>query len=85
MALLRILANPRCPLHLGKRHYHNRMLQVSSTAIAGNDITGSCFYVVGKLALKGGIYGPICAAMASGILWLYRSAESMAVGRRWDQ
>merc|ERR1719356_511382 len=41
-----------------------------STAICGNDITSSCFYVVGAMAHAAGVYAPIGAVFAAVTLWL---------------
>jgi amino acid transporter len=46
--------------------------QLTSTAICGNDITGSCFYVIGGLAAAAGVWAPIGAVFACITLWLFR-------------
>ena len=50
-----------------------------ATAICGNDITGSVFYVAGQLAAAAGILMPLCALMSSLTLYLFRRIYSEAV------
>mmetsp|Transcript_84839 Transcript_84839/g.274211 ORF Transcript_84839/g.274211 Transcript_84839/m.274211 type:complete len:782 (-) Transcript_84839:47-2392(-) len=47
--------------------------ELPSTAICGNDITASCFYVVGELSKNAGVYSPICTLLSSFTLFCFRS------------
>mmetsp|Transcript_16062 Transcript_16062/g.34729 ORF Transcript_16062/g.34729 Transcript_16062/m.34729 type:complete len:808 (-) Transcript_16062:84-2507(-) len=58
---------------------HKKLGQLASTAICGNDITGSCFYVTGALAAAAGVWAPIAAVLASATLWLFRWVYTEAV------
>jgi amino acid transporter len=58
---------------------HVLLGELYSTALCGNDITGSCFYVIGSLASAAGIWAPLCALFASATLWLYRWVYTEAV------
>jgi len=53
--------------------------ELASTALCGNDITGSCFYVTGSLAAAAGIWAPFGAVFAAGTLWLFRWVYTEAV------
>lgn len=52
---------------------HHKIGELSATAICGNDITSSCFYVVGELTKNAGVYSPICTLLSSFTLFCYRS------------
>jgi len=56
-----------------------RLGELTSTAICGNDITGSCFYVTGSLAAAAGVWAPVGAVIASATLWLFRWVYTEAV------
>ena len=47
--------------------------ELAATSICGNDITASCFYVVGELAKNAGVYGPVCTVLSSITLFCFRS------------
>lgn len=53
--------------------------ELPSTAICGNDITASCFYVVGELTRNAGIYAPICTVLSSITLFCFRSVYGEVV------
>eukprot|EP00931_Biecheleriopsis_adriatica_P119341 TRINITY_DN9457_c0_g1_i1.p1 TRINITY_DN9457_c0_g1~~TRINITY_DN9457_c0_g1_i1.p1 ORF type:complete len:748 (-),score=137.25 TRINITY_DN9457_c0_g1_i1:104-2347(-) len=53
--------------------------ELPSTAICGNDITASCFYVVGELSKNAGVYSPICTALSSLTLFCFRSVYGEVV------
>eukprot|EP00927_Polykrikos_kofoidii_P078295 TRINITY_DN75138_c0_g1_i1.p1 TRINITY_DN75138_c0_g1~~TRINITY_DN75138_c0_g1_i1.p1 ORF type:complete len:707 (-),score=86.73 TRINITY_DN75138_c0_g1_i1:127-2247(-) len=59
--------------------HEKKLGELASTAICGNDITGSCFYVTGALASAAGVWAPIAAVLASGTLWLFRWVYTEAV------
>ena len=46
--------------------------ELGATSISGNDITASCFYVVGELAKSAGVYGPV----STSALWNAQSKSS---------
>merc|ERR1719217_1484163 len=46
--------------------------ELAATAICGNDITASCFYVVGELSKNAGIYAPVCTVLSSLTLHCFR-------------
>jgi len=58
---------------------HHRLGELASTAICGNDITGSCFYVTGSLAAAAGVWAPFGAIFAAATLWLFRWVYTEAV------
>eukprot|EP00927_Polykrikos_kofoidii_P078786 TRINITY_DN7559_c0_g1_i1.p1 TRINITY_DN7559_c0_g1~~TRINITY_DN7559_c0_g1_i1.p1 ORF type:complete len:785 (-),score=110.90 TRINITY_DN7559_c0_g1_i1:64-2370(-) len=51
----------------------DKLGELPSTAICGNDITSSCFYVSGELLKVAGIYAPICTIFSSLTLFCFRS------------
>lgn len=53
--------------------------ELPSTAICGNDITASCFYVVGELSKNAGVFSPICTMMSSLTLYCFRSVYGEVV------
>jgi len=53
--------------------------ELPSTAICGNDITASCFYVVGELSKNAGVYAPICTLLSSLTLYCFRSVYGEVV------
>jgi len=58
---------------------HAKLGELTSTAICGNDITGSCFYVIGGLATAAGVWAPLGAIIAAATLWLFRWVYTEAV------
>eukprot|EP00929_Paragymnodinium_shiwhaense_P117578 TRINITY_DN8835_c0_g1_i4.p1 TRINITY_DN8835_c0_g1~~TRINITY_DN8835_c0_g1_i4.p1 ORF type:complete len:823 (+),score=107.50 TRINITY_DN8835_c0_g1_i4:114-2582(+) len=52
---------------------HHKIGELPSTAICGNDITASCFYVVGELSKNAGAWGPVCTLLSSFTLYCFRS------------
>jgi len=53
--------------------------ELPSTAICGNDITASCFYVVGELSKNAGVYSPVCTILSSLTLYCFRSVYGEVV------
>lgn len=53
--------------------------QLEATAICGNDITASCFYVVGQLCKDSGVYAPLCTAFTAFVLYCYRKVYGEVV------
>eukprot|EP00927_Polykrikos_kofoidii_P066059 TRINITY_DN61721_c0_g1_i1.p1 TRINITY_DN61721_c0_g1~~TRINITY_DN61721_c0_g1_i1.p1 ORF type:complete len:778 (+),score=98.37 TRINITY_DN61721_c0_g1_i1:81-2414(+) len=51
----------------------DKLGELPSTAICGNDITASCFYVIGELLAVSGIYAPLCTLITSATLYCFRS------------
>lgn len=51
---------------------HKTIGTLAATAICGNDITASCFYVVGELSKNAGIYAPVCTVLSSITLHCFR-------------
>merc|ERR1719428_242143 len=51
---------------------HKTIGTLAATAICGNDITASCFYVVGELSKNAGIYAPVCTVLSSLTLHCFR-------------
>jgi len=58
---------------------HATLGEFTSTAICGNDITSSCFYVTGAMAHAAGIWAPFGAIIAACTLWLFRWVYTEAV------
>mmetsp|Transcript_71831 Transcript_71831/g.191592 ORF Transcript_71831/g.191592 Transcript_71831/m.191592 type:complete len:699 (+) Transcript_71831:33-2129(+) len=56
-----------------QQHEHVKLGTLPSTAICGNDITASCFYVVGELSKSAGVYAPLCTLLSSLTLYCFRS------------
>eukprot|EP00811_Abedinium_folium_P002376 NODE_1217_length_2556_cov_18.228489.p1 GENE.NODE_1217_length_2556_cov_18.228489~~NODE_1217_length_2556_cov_18.228489.p1 ORF type:complete len:724 (-),score=208.07 NODE_1217_length_2556_cov_18.228489:152-2323(-) len=56
-----------------ENQHTKRIGELPATAICGNDITASCFYVVGELAKNAGIYSPFCTMLSSMTLYCFRS------------
>jgi len=46
--------------------------QLEATAISGNDILSSTFYVSGLVTLSAGKLAPVCLAMVGIVLYLFR-------------
>ncbi|CAJ1375440.1 unnamed protein product [Effrenium voratum] len=57
----------------------HKLGELPSTAICGNDITASCFYVVGELSKNAGVYSPICTLLSSLTLYCFRSVYGEVV------
>eukprot|EP01063_Lacrimia_lanifica_P026913 TRINITY_DN36_c6_g1_i1.p1 TRINITY_DN36_c6_g1~~TRINITY_DN36_c6_g1_i1.p1 ORF type:complete len:787 (+),score=309.43 TRINITY_DN36_c6_g1_i1:62-2422(+) len=55
---------------------HGVLNQLQATAIAGNDISSSCFYATGIVAASAGIYAPFCFLIVSVLLYFFRSIYS---------
>lgn len=51
---------------------HKKLGEFAATAICGNDITASCFYVVGELSKNAGVYSPCCTLLSSLTLYCFR-------------
>jgi len=51
---------------------HKKLGEFAATAICGNDITASCFYVVGELSKNAGVYSPCCTLLSSFTLYCFR-------------
>jgi len=62
-----------------RRERHAVLGEFTSTAICGNDITSSCFYVTGAMANAAGIWAPLGAVAAAITLWLFRWVYTEAV------
>jgi amino acid transporter len=69
------MAHPRTTTH-GKR----RLGQLASTALCGNDITSSCFYVSAIAIVYAGRWAPLCLALVAGTLYLFRFIYAEVVG-----
>eukprot|EP00929_Paragymnodinium_shiwhaense_P074558 TRINITY_DN38166_c0_g1_i1.p1 TRINITY_DN38166_c0_g1~~TRINITY_DN38166_c0_g1_i1.p1 ORF type:complete len:759 (-),score=86.16 TRINITY_DN38166_c0_g1_i1:155-2431(-) len=54
-------------------HQQHKIGELPATAICGNDITASCFYVVGELTKNAGVYAPICTLLSALTLFCFRS------------
>jgi amino acid transporter len=52
--------------------HHAKIGELAATAICGNDITASCFYVVGELAKNSGLFAPLCTVLSSITLFCFR-------------
>ena len=68
-------ANGRAP----HPHAKAKLGQVYATAICGNDITSSCFYVTGLAVASGGVWAPICMGLVACTLRLFVSIYGEAV------
>eukprot|EP00913_Durusdinium_trenchii_P029626 g27769.t1 len=66
-------------IHLCKEDDSHKIGELPSTAICGNDITASCFYVVGELSKNAGVYSPICTLLSSLTLYCFRSVYGEVV------
>jgi len=53
--------------------------QISSTAIAGNDILSSCLYVCGITSLFAGIWSPVIFIIIAAVLYLYKHVYTEVV------
>jgi amino acid transporter len=62
-----------------KDKIHVRLGEISSTAIAGNDILSSSLYVSGIAILFAGIYAPIIFILIALVLWLYKHVYTEVV------
>jgi len=51
---------------------HKLLNELEATAIAGNDILSSTFYVSGLVTLSAGIMAPICLTLVGLVLYLFR-------------
>ena len=58
---------------------HKKLSQWFATAICGNDITSSCFYVTGICVGAAGVYAPLCMLLVAGTLYLFRSIYGESV------
>ena len=58
---------------------HKKLSQWFATAICGNDITSSCFYVTGICVANAGIYAPICMLLVAATLYLFRNIYGESV------
>lgn len=61
------------------RRRKERLGELQATAICGNDITASCFYIVGQLCRDSGIYAPLCTLFASLVLFCFRKIYTEVV------
>lgn len=50
-----------------------------ATSICGNDITSSCFYCTGLVVHQAGVWAPLCMALVSFTLYLFRKIYGEAV------
>eukprot|EP00977_Amphora_coffeiformis_P017158 scaffold5479_cov199-Amphora_coffeaeformis.AAC.97 len=61
-------------LQLEEQHAkHHLLQQLEATAISGNDILSSTFYVSGLVSLSAGVLAPLCLALVGGVLYLFRA------------
>ena len=58
---------------------HAKLSQWFATAICGNDITSSCFYVTGICVAAAGVYAPICMLLVAATLYLFRAIYGESV------
>ena len=58
---------------------HKKLSQWFATAICGNDITSSCFYVTGICVGAAGVYAPLCMLLVACTLYLFRSIYGESV------
>ncbi len=63
----------------GKVKQHTRLNQWFATAICGNDILSSTFYVSGIAIVYAGILAPIVLAVIGGVLFFYKSVYTEVV------
>jgi len=68
-----------CAGHEEEDEDAHKIGELPSTAICGNDITASCFYVVGELSQNAGVYAPICTILSSLTLFCFRSVYGEVV------
>jgi amino acid transporter len=54
--------------------------ELASTAICGNDITSSCLYVSALALIYGGRWGPVALLMVAAVLFLFRKIYGEVVG-----
>ena len=66
------------PPETGHKH-KAKLSQWFATAICGNDITSSCFYVTGICVASAGVYAPICMLLVAATLYLFRSIYGESV------
>ncbi|MEP7166716.1 MAG: APC family permease [Candidatus Woesebacteria bacterium] len=62
-----------------KKTTHTLLDELSSTAIAGNDILSSCLYVCGITIIFAGIWAPVIFLAIGGVLWLYKHVYTEVV------
>lgn len=62
-----------------KKNPHVSLGQFAATAIAGNDILSSCFYVCGIAILFAGVFAPLVFALVVLILYLYKHVYTEVV------
>lgn len=56
-----------------EKHYQRCSLgQLEATAISGNDILSSTFYVSGLVTLSAGVMAPLCLLLVAAVLYLFR-------------
>jgi amino acid transporter len=58
---------------------HTLLDELSSTAIAGNDILSSCLYVCGIAIIFAGVYAPLIFLLIGAVLWLYKHVYTEVV------
>lgn len=51
---------------------HDLLHELEATAISGNDILSSTFYVSGLVSLSAGVLAPLCLALVGLVLYLFR-------------
>ncbi|CAD7942994.1 unnamed protein product [Amoebophrya sp. A120] len=61
------------------RPEETKLNELEATSICGNDITASCFYVVGQLCKDSGVYAPLCTVFAATVLFCYRKVYTEVV------
>ena len=55
-----------------KRHHNCSLNELEATAISGNDILSSTFYVSGPVTLSAGVMAPLCLLLVAAVLYLFR-------------
>ena len=61
------------------QHTHVKLGQLASTAIAGNDITSSCLYIISLTVVSAGKWAPFCILLVVVLLNLFRSIYTEVV------
>lgn len=59
---------------------HQKLGELASTAICGNDITSSCLYVSALAIIYGGRWGPVALLLVAAVLYLFRAIYGEVVG-----
>ena len=62
-----------------KSVHKHKLNQWMATAISGNDITSSTFYVTGLAVASGGVWAPVCMLLVAGTLRLFCSIYGEAI------